>query len=35
MTFVGLDLHKRYITACALSDVGEVLAEVRSHASVS
>lgn len=29
MTFVGLDLHKRYITACALSDTGDVLAEVR------
>lgn len=29
MTFVGLDLHKRYITACALSDFGDVLAEVR------
>jgi hypothetical protein len=27
MTFVGLDLHKRYITACALSDAGDVLAE--------
>jgi transposase len=29
MTFVGLDLHKRYITACALSNIGEVIAEVR------
>jgi hypothetical protein len=29
MTFVGLDLHKRYITACALSDAGDVLAEAR------
>jgi len=25
MTFVGLDLHKRYLTACAL-DTGAVLA---------
>lgn len=29
MTFVGLDLHKRYITACALDDAGAVLGEVR------
>lgn len=29
MTFVGLDLHKRYITACALGYTGDVLAEVR------
>jgi hypothetical protein len=29
MTFVGLDLHKRYITACALDGGGEVIAEVR------
>lgn len=29
MTFVGLDLHKRYITACALDDTGAVLGEVR------
>jgi transposase len=29
MTFVGLDLHKRYITARALDGGGEVIAEVR------
>ena len=29
MTFVGFDLHKRYITACALTDTGEILAEIR------
>src|SRR5215210_1627533 len=29
MTFVGLDLHKRYITACALDDAGAVIGEVR------
>jgi transposase len=29
MTFVGLDLHKRYITACALDAAGTVLGEVR------
>ena len=29
MTFVGLDLHKRYITACALDPAGTVLGEVR------
>lgn len=29
MTFVGLDLHKRYITACALDESGAVLGEVR------
>ena len=29
MTFVGLDLHKRYITACALDATGGVLGEVR------
>ena len=29
MTFVGLDLHKRYITACALDNLGGVAAEVR------
>ena len=29
MTFVGLDLHKRYITACALDVAGGVLAEAR------
>ena len=32
MTFVGLDLHKRYITACALDATGAVLAEVRQMA---
>ena len=29
MTFVGLDLHKRYITACALDATGVILGEVR------
>lgn len=29
MTFVGLDLHKRYITACALDGSGALVAEVR------
>jgi transposase len=29
MTFVGLDLHKRYITACALDATGTVLGELR------
>src|SRR5258708_11819414 len=29
MTLVGFDLHKRYITACALDAAGESIAEVR------
>ena len=29
MTFVGFDLHKRYITACALDASGTICAEVR------
>ena len=29
MTFVGFDLHQRYLTACALNDGGEIIAEVR------
>jgi transposase len=29
MTFVGLDLHTRYLTACALNDGGTVIGEVR------
>lgn len=29
MTFVGLDLHKRYITACALDAGGKVIGEAR------
>jgi transposase len=29
VTFVGLDLHKRYITACALTADGTLLGEVR------
>ena len=33
MTFVGLDLHKRYITACALDANGGVIAEVRQLAT--
>ena len=33
MTFVGFDLHKRYITVCALSAEGEIIAEVRQLAT--
>src|SRR5665647_1154606 len=33
MTFVGFDLHKRYITACALNDAGEIMAEIRQLAT--
>jgi len=29
MSWVGLDLHKRYITACALDDGGALVAEQR------
>jgi hypothetical protein len=29
MTYVGLDLHKRYITACVLDASGSVAAEER------
>ena len=29
MTSVGFDLHKRYITACALDDAGAIIAEIR------
>jgi transposase len=29
MTFVGFDLHKRYITACALNAEGDIIAEIR------
>lgn len=29
MTWVDLDLHKRYITVCALDDAGMILAEHR------
>jgi len=29
MIWVGLDLHKRYITACALDEGGAVVAEHR------
>lgn len=29
MTFVGFDLHKGYITDCALDEAGVILAEVR------
>lgn len=29
MTFVGFDLHARYITACALDASGEIMAEIR------
>jgi transposase len=33
LTFVGFDLHKRYITACALDGSGGLLAEVRQLAT--
>jgi hypothetical protein len=33
MTFVGLDLHKRYITACALDGNGAVVGERRQLAT--
>ncbi len=29
MTFVGFDLHKRYITACAMDATGAIIAEIR------
>lgn len=29
MIYVGLDLHKRYITACAIANDGRIVAEVR------
>lgn len=29
MYYVGLDLHKRYVTACALDSVGQVVAAKR------
>jgi transposase len=33
MTFVGFDLHKRYITACALDAEGNLIAECRQLAT--
>jgi transposase len=33
MTFVGFDLHRRYITACALHATGGVVGEVRQLAT--
>ena len=33
MTFVGFDLHKRYITACALDEAGQLVAERRQLAT--
>jgi transposase len=33
MTFVGLDLHKRYITACALNANGAIISEIRQLAT--
>ena len=33
MTFVGFDLHKRYITACALDASGAPIAEIRQLAT--
>ncbi len=35
MTFLGLDLHKRYITACALDEAGVLVAEVRQLATLA
>jgi transposase len=32
-TFVGLDLHERYITACALDATGGIIAEIRQLAT--
>jgi hypothetical protein len=34
MRWVGLDLHKRYITACALDEAGQVIAEHRRIAAM-
>ena len=33
MTFVGFDLHKRYLTACALDASGAILAEGRQRST--
>ena len=33
MTFVGFDLHKRYITACAMDASGAIIAEIRGGPS--
>lgn len=33
MIYVGLDLHKRYVTACALALVGQLVAEDRRLAT--
>jgi hypothetical protein len=33
MTFVGFDLHKRYITACALDASGALIAQIRQLAT--
>ena len=33
MTFVGFDLHKRYITACALDEAGQLVVERRQLAT--
>jgi hypothetical protein len=35
MTSVGFDLHKRYITACALDAAGETIAEHAGAGSCS
>ena len=35
MIFVGFDLHKRYITACALNGAGEIIAEIRQRSTGS
>ena len=33
MTFVGFDLHTRYITACALDASVEIIAEIRHRST--
>ena len=33
MTFVGFDLHKRYITACAMDASGAIIAEIRQRST--
>lgn len=33
MTWVGFDLHKRYITACALEASGTIVSEIRQLAT--
>lgn len=35
MRYVGLDLHKRYVTACALDSRGQVVAAERRLATTA